>query len=312
MDNSASNLETLLPDMSVDILAGSKVESVFVVFKDMAKQSVRPDYSSVTSHILREEDEEVHEILELNLNTILEFTQKINKDNELKDLEEYITRILDHIKLARQQKEFIERSVTKAEDKIRSLQQQNAKLTLEMATNQISAKEVKEELNEIKGIKSRIYTEFVAILGIFTGIVIGFIGNFQTIGNVFTNINKVSTGKLLTFASLTALAFIVVLFLLMKWVSSIVTRTFNETNKIRSITEIMKDNAIFIISAMILSYTFILGSLMYYDGLQNLFKVMLENEIFVLALLVGLAGLIITVSYWLLTNKEKSSTKTSN
>ncbi|MTT32173.1 hypothetical protein GMB86_09165 [Terrilactibacillus sp. BCM23-1] len=201
------------------------------IFSNTLYGNLRLPYSDITSAIYRIEDEKLL-IIKENLDKISEYV--LHEEMEIKDL----NKLIDHIELAKVQREYILTNVDELQKQVDKEQ---------------------DKLNDIKNIKSKIYTEFVGILGIFTAVVLGAFGSLQVIGSVFSNIKDVPTGKLLVFSSVTSLGVISLLFLLMRWISRIVYRDFDKKSWSFSI----KDNLIFIMCLNVLGYMFVLGFLLF-------------------------------------------------
>lgn len=91
-----------------------------------------------------------------------------------KDQDEPYNKILDDIRrniiLSIEQKNYIDNQVVEAKNKLNIMEGQ---------------------LREVNDIKSKIYTDFITILGIFTAITFAAFGGIQLLGNLFNNI----TGK---------------------------------------------------------------------------------------------------------------------
>jgi hypothetical protein len=181
-------------------------------------------------------------------------------DNVIKPnikLQKSINKIGDHIKLSIVQSHYIRKTT----------------MVVKVEANDV----IKQKINENK---VKIYTEFVSILGIFTGIIVGIMGSLQTISSVFSHIDTVSTGKLLMFSSLTSGGVITMLFLLMKWVSVIASQNFSRTSDKRSFPQLLKDNVVFSSFMLLLLSLFILGGTLNYNGVNDALQEIFDSHVF--------------------------------
>ncbi|MEA1222640.1 hypothetical protein [Staphylococcus aureus] len=86
------------------------------------------------------------------------------------------------------------------------------------------------KLKEIDGIKNKIYTEFVAILGIFASIIFGVFGGFQEIQLIGKNLNTTPIPKLLIFSSLVMLGVTLIIFLCFNAISKLTNMPLRSCN----------------------------------------------------------------------------------
>lgn len=77
------------------------------------------------------------------------------------------------------------------------------------------AKKVVEELESIKTTKNSIYTDFIAILGIFSALIFGLFGGVDQLSSIINSSVKNGISKTLIFGSLISIAVIVLVFLLL-------------------------------------------------------------------------------------------------
>lgn len=200
------------------------------------------------------------------------------------DLEKVINKIGDHIKLAIIQRDYIRKNVSVLDQEV---------------------DEARRHVQKIGESKAKIYAEFVSILGIFTGIVIGIMGSLQTISSVFSHIGTVSTGKLLVFTSLTGIGVITIIVLLMKSVSNIVIRTFNINRNTTNLVELLVRNYVYFFSVLILLYFFILGGLLYFKGLRKSFEYLFGKPIIPTIVAIVIPIFILGFALYVLNSKKK-------
>lgn len=224
----------------------------------------RLPYSDITVNIYNYKHHEL-EFVQENITKIFEKLNVYTSDSHL-IIKENLSRFEDHIRLAINQRDYINRNVKRLEEQLIQRNAEINELTIQLNEAKKSLSEIasdikntKSSIDEVSNDKTKIYTEFVAILGIFTAVVLGAFGSLQVIGSVFSNIKGVPTGKLLVFSSLTSLGVLVLLFLLMKWINHIV---YKNSNKI-PFSFISRENTIFISGLIALVYMFFIGFLLY-------------------------------------------------
>lgn len=131
-----------------------------------------------------------------------EFVEKVTKD------------ILRNVELAITQKEYIDKNMKTASEKL---------------------KEIDTEFKEIQDTKSKIYTDFITILGIFTAITFAIFGGLQLIGNSLKNlggpITSQGVGSILIIASIILLSVYLILVVLLTGLSKLLSGSKNKRYK---------------------------------------------------------------------------------
>lgn len=176
--------------------------------------------------------------------------QKLDSDTKLK---QRFYKLIDHIQLASFQmgeisQHFREESQKLSTD-ISHSQAELAAMKDEIKVTNIQFENFSDEL-------SKIYAQFVTILGIFTAIVISVFGGLGIVNGVFEKINETAVWKILLVGSMASLAVLSMLFLLTKWISSIVNITFEKRSK-NTLINILKGNGAFATGVFIFSYLII-------------------------------------------------------
>lgn len=146
---------------------------------------------------------------EFNSNIVNDVEQKLKsypfKDNEFAN--KITGDILRNVKLAITQKEYINKNIKATNEKL---------------------KEIDNELKEVQDVKSKIYTDFITILGIFTAITFAIFGGLQLIGNTLSNLSSSITrykiGGTLIIASVILLATYLILMALVVSLSKLLSR----------------------------------------------------------------------------------------
>lgn len=261
----AQNLNEIINTLAEWITDSSVYESVINRFKELAEIQDRPEYTDLTLFIYgneNDQDEEKIDLLEMNIQKVIEKLKEQQDNNTVK----FVEKVIDHIKLAKAQKEYINKKLSLAVERLNEISAQAVQaINLANKATEI-AKTAETQLKEVEKGKSKIYAEFVAILGIFTAVVLGAFGSLQVIGSVFNHIKDVPTGKLLVFSSLTSMGVILLLFILMRWINRIVHIDGGKRKHWRLVA---KENSIFLIGLFCLLYMFFLGFLLYTPQPKN-------------------------------------------
>lgn len=135
-------------------------------------------YDSITKIVFGIDN--IDEMKEL-CNTACEKLNAVQANNPSdKDGKKYISDFERHIELSKIQKIAITRESIKAEKTA-----DEAEKAADEAEDKL--KEVSEGLHDVNDIKSKIYSDFISILGIFTAITFATFGGLQLLGKVFGN-----------------------------------------------------------------------------------------------------------------------------
>lgn len=156
------------------------------------------------------------ELIEVNLNLIRKELEKRCEQGEIPEADSlrYLKipdKLTRHFSLAIAQRQFIEISVEKSEKNIQQLETEINELTNvlsdkheELENMEITLQEMVEKnkehvestddaLQNIKNTKGQIYTEFVAILGIFSALIFTLFGGFKTLSE---SVSALQNGKI--------------------------------------------------------------------------------------------------------------------
>jgi len=135
-----------------------------------------------------------------------------------------------------------------------------AKAVNDLDTAHNELKIVQEELKKakiaLKGLDqntSKIYAQFVTILGVFTAIVLSIFGGLQLISASFANLHFNPIWKVVLIASMISIATLSMLFLLTRWVTTIVNKSFGFQSE-RSLMQLITDNGAFSSGIFIFGY----------------------------------------------------------
>ncbi|MGM0181516.1 hypothetical protein IGK74_000413 [Enterococcus sp. AZ150] len=173
------------------------LSKVFNAYNNMGKKDA--PYPEITRYVL-------FEYKESNFDSLLD--EYINNNNNMnvdkKNWNNFVQSFEKHYKLALIQKEFI---------------LQNSKDAQEYANK------IKNEITSFEKIKGTIYTEFIAILGIFSALIFGLFGGFQGLSQAIVSISDSwSIGRVLIISSGIMTCLTLLIFGLLQWVARITNR----------------------------------------------------------------------------------------
>lgn len=93
-------------------------------------------------------------------------------------------------------------------------------------------KKSQSDLHELRDIKSKVYTDFIAILGIFSALIFSLFGGFNSLSSVLTSLaNKQSLPHILISISLLGVVLICLIFCLLQFVATMSDRTISLDKK---------------------------------------------------------------------------------
>jgi len=196
----------------------------------------RLPYDSITAKVIafneKADDEELSESFDYLMNEITEVLSVIidNFENEkifagktisnISDKKKYSNsiiafyKLLEHTKLANLQYKTLYQKTKKEVSDIQS--------NLDKINDE--AKEASETLKEINQVKTSIYTDFIAILGVFSSFVFVMFGGFSALSSTIESIGRanISMVKVVFISSVLIGFLITVLYSLMYWISLII------------------------------------------------------------------------------------------
>ncbi|WP_127742070.1 hypothetical protein [Niallia taxi] len=133
-------------------------------------------------------------------------------------------KLLEHMELADQQKVAL---FNKQKEEIEKLKRFNS--TYEASANEL--KQVTKKIDELQETSKNMTTNFISILGIFAGILMGAFGALQGFTSLFANADKLSLGKLLIISSISASSVILILFLLLNGVAKLTNKSLSSSTR---------------------------------------------------------------------------------
>ncbi len=152
------------------------------------------------------------------------FKSQLDEDQRLK---KRFYKLVDHMKLASFQLGEIAQVSKEKLDKL------DLKISESNAALETYNEKLIDSINDTKNEQSKIYIQFVTILGIFTAIVFSMFGGLKLLEFTLSSIQGIATWKATVFFSMFAIATLSMLFLLMRWVSIIVDSVSQKKSPIR-------------------------------------------------------------------------------
>lgn len=153
-----------------------------------------------------------------------------NVDDDKKDVyEKYLNKINRHVSLAIIQRSFIENISRDVENKIYTLKEEVDSATSKMKESEKELVQAKSDLElaakNLSETKGSMYTEFIAILGIFSALIFVLFGGFDVVSSTLTEIaGNSSVSELIVFTCIVIVPLLVLIYGLLYWVGKLSNR----------------------------------------------------------------------------------------
>jgi len=275
--------ETVSQEGHFDSQIKSQVKDFLIILQKVKFPGNTLQYSRITETMFNNNQE--FDGVEIVSQRLLDITEKHYKHmlDEDESLEKRFYKLIDHIELASFQiGEISQHFREETNSLVKEIYESKEKLIeVEKEVNNKNAQfeNISEEI-------SKIYTQFVTILGIFTAIVISVFGGLSIVNGVFSRIDETPVWKIVLVGSVVSIAIISMLFLLTSWISSIIHKPSDndEHSFMRSIT----NNGAFTTGIFIFCYL-IIASVAFSSEktttkLKQLFNIW--DSLFILAILI--------------------------
>lgn len=276
-----NKFEDIIRELSESLVQSESLEEYYEKISSIYEEEPRHKYSSITAYVYNDTTDEKIEILQYNLYEIRGF---IGDDCKAEDAETKIKldKLSDHIHLAVNQKKLIEDKYNESKLQLRDINSEflEVKKELEEKAQQIStlkkdAKQLEESIENSEkkthDFQSKIYTNFITVLGIFTAIVFSMFGGLKLLEFVLLSIDKTPVWKATIFFSMFAIATLSMLFILIRWVSIIVDNVTSRERKLNFI-RILSSHFGFVFSIIFFLYLIFLGVLFSGDSVKVNFQ----------------------------------------
>ena len=162
--------------------------------------------------------------------------------------------------------------------------------------------QTRNEVEDLNKAKTRIYTEFVTILGVFTTIIFATFGGLSILKNVLGNIEEVPTEKLMVFSSLTVSTIILLLFILLSGIARLTglnIRSCGCDSKDKNCPHnVFQKHPTIIISNLILFYVFLMGLTGFIIPYNELFNLFTYNISTLKELIISVSALLLILIFF--------------
>ncbi|WP_239253803.1 hypothetical protein [Listeria ilorinensis] len=194
------------------VLESQDLENAFKILSEFLIERRIP-YYLVTEAVFESTNNYESDIFIRNINSLIDYavTKDRYDDVDSSEIDKFRQKIATHTILAFVQKQHIDNSV------------KNVKETSERA---------KVELEKMEKIKGQIYTEFIAILGIFSALMFGLLGGFETLAESILSLQskEMPLPRVLITCSLILLGLALVIFALMEGIAKLSNKPLRSCN----------------------------------------------------------------------------------
>ena len=205
----------------------NKLQDVYLKLQDMyrgntSENEFRHYYSDIFAVLssLRMEGKCL-DILNQNLYYVYEYSKKKEADSTFCDK---MKKLVDHTSLEIARMSYIDEIESR-----RNLTEEDIIQTIDYYNE-----EVEKTIKKLEDAQSRInhsYSDFIAILGIFAGIVLVFFGGTSVLGSIINNIQKMETAKAIMMCTITGLTVFNTIFMFIYYISKLLNRDISATSE---------------------------------------------------------------------------------
>lgn len=302
-------------------------------------------YARVAKHVYESTEltEEENEVLLENLDSLKKYCAEKHKYI----IESFYHKFINHYRLSKVQKDFMMRvskeaksvaddasdqwkktgeaveSLTSQANTLKDIVEKTGNMSQE---NKSSQKEIEkqlallqsdidkadEQLDKIENIKGSIYTEFIAILGIFSALIFGLFGGFQGLSEAVVKLSDSwSIGRVLIIGSGIMMSLSLLIFGLLQWVARLTGRKLTSCNCYEKGTEckhsvFLRHRTLF---SLVFSFIFIFILGEYIEIFESNFNVEEINGFVKASLLYGIPAILVfvigVVMYLIFRNKKE-------
>lgn len=159
------------------------------------------------------------EIVSQNLNEVYKYCKK--KDDE--EFCDKIKKLVDHTNLEVARINYVDDFEKKL-----NINGESFSLRINEINEQIN--DVTTKLEDAKKKMNNSYSDFIAILGVFAGIVLVFFGGTSILGNIIGNMQKMETVKAVMMCSITGIVVFDIIFMFIYYIAKLLDRNIAATN----------------------------------------------------------------------------------
>lgn len=168
-----------------------------------------------------------------------------------------LIKVSEHVNLARKQKESLYRKqadeIIKQKDSLNQLRKNTEEETKRL-------KQLKQKMKTLKNMKSSIYGDFIAILGIFSALIFSLFGGFNTLSKVVSQVAQYdSLPRIMISSSLLCMMLLSLLFFLLKAIATMSGKSISVSSE----KNVFKKYPFFMSALVFLIVIFVLGIISY-------------------------------------------------
>ena len=176
-----------------------------------------------------------------------------NNSSELSNEYVILIKVSEHVNLARKQKDSLYRKqaeeIGNQENSLKQLRENTEKETKRL-------RKLKQEMKTIKDMKSSIYGDFIAILGIFSALIFSLFGGFDTLSKVVSQVSmNVRLYRIMISVALLGMILVNLLFFLLKAVATMSGKSIATNLK----GNVFRKYPFFMVTITVLIITFVFG-----------------------------------------------------
>ncbi|MCG2402410.1 hypothetical protein K4Q10_06090 [Staphylococcus epidermidis] len=189
-------------------------------FENFLKTNYKKSKITAYDNQISENENQIKNLMKIGKITTDSFKKEYDIEKIKEDIKtiKVVYKIIDHLNLAIEQKTGL---YDKQKVEIKEMSSKIEQLNKDINNENKKMKEIQDTYINIEDSRGKIYTEFVAILGIFASIIFGVFGGFQEIQLIGKNLNSTPIPKLLIFSSLVMLGVTLIIFLCFNAVSKL-------------------------------------------------------------------------------------------
>lgn len=204
------------------------IEQQRIFIDTLIDENYSTPYEYVSKYVYEQEDisMEDNEIFNQNQVVLLREIQYSNayKENDTECLKKNLNKLSRHYALAKIQKEFILNTTKDVEKKVVNFNKSISELDKSIART-------KEAVSNVETTKSSIYTDMIAILGVFSAFVLVMFGGIEIARSLFDigdDLSNMKLSRIITVVSIMMIIVLTILYSLLLWIAKITGKNFTK------------------------------------------------------------------------------------
>lgn len=241
MGTLATGYIDILLELDISNLEEEKKKSLLKTYHSQLDDPILTiPYNQIAEFVYKNtKSNESNEILDHNIEILLSTYESENYDTLAQNLE----KIRNNFTLSQIQKEFILKNSQEAKDVLKeiilelktlvketsNLEVTNNELKKQSAVTRDVLKKVKQEVDDVRDTKSSIYTDFIAILGVFSAFVFVMFGGIDVARAIFdigSDLQTIDLSRMITISCLMLIGILTLMYSLLLWIAIITGKNF--------------------------------------------------------------------------------------